>query len=39
VPSSAWRAAEVLAAAEAAGVAEAVELREVYESSFGVTRA
>lgn len=32
VPSSAWRAAEVLAAAEAVGLNEAVELRDVYES-------
>jgi hypothetical protein len=36
VPSSAWRAAEILTAVEAAGIGEAGELREVYETSFTI---
>ena len=32
VPSSAWRAAEILTAVEATGLAEAAELRSAYDS-------
>jgi hypothetical protein len=37
VPSSAWRAAEILSAVEAAGQSDAAELREAYETVIGDT--